>query len=144
MSTSQTMQRLQMLNMHAAPATGGKLVPAKPKGKPTLNVWESMGLDKKLSERAVKMRKDTSAMMESIYKDLLPHVEATTFPVWLPEKIKSLKINGLQIKGYGSPGLPTLEAGACIYEMAKRDGSVATFFLVHNSIGMAVIDGLGD
>ena len=54
-----------------------------------------MGLDKKLSERAVKMRKETSNMMDSIYKDLLPHVEATSFPVWLPDKIKPLGINGL-------------------------------------------------
>ena len=138
------MQRLQTINMHAAPATGGKASSGRPRGKPTLNVWESMGLDKKLSERAVKMRKETSDMMDSIYKDLLPHVEATTFPTWLPDKIKPLGINGLQIKGYGSPGLPTIEAGASIFEMAKRDGSAATFFLVHNSIGMAVIDGLGD
>ena len=31
-----------------------------------------------------------------------------------------------------------------VYEMAKRDGGLATFFLVHNAIGMAVIDALGD
>ena len=55
-----------MINMHAAGATGGSAAPGKPRGKPTLNVWESMGLDKKLSERAVKMRKDTSNMMDSI------------------------------------------------------------------------------
>ena len=133
-----------MLDNHAKPASGGKSTPAKPKGKPTLNIWESMGLDQKLSEKVVKMRKDTAKMMDSIYKDLLPHLEATTFPTWLPDKIKPLGINGLQIKGYGSPGLSTLESGANIFEMAKRDGSVATFFLVHNSIGMAVIDALGD
>ena len=135
-----------MINMHAAPATGGKLAPGKgkPRGKPTLNIWESMNLDKKLSERAVKMRKDTANLMESIRADLQPHVEATTFPVWLTDKLKPLGTNGLQIKGYGSPGLSTLEAGASIFEMAKVDGSAATFFLVHNSIGMAVIDGLGD
>jgi len=40
--------------------------------------------------------------------------------------------------------LNTLEAGAIVYEMAKLDGSVATFLLVHNAIGMAVIDALGD
>ena len=75
---------------------------------------------------------------------MLPYIESTEFPAWLPEKLKLLGINGLQIKGYGSPGLTTLEAGACIYEIAKRDGSAATFLLVHNAIGMAVIDALGD
>ena len=82
-----------MLNMHAAPATGGKV--EKPRGKPTLNVWESTGLDRKLSDRGVKMRKNTAAMMESIYQDLLPHVEATTFPPFLPGKIRPLGICGL-------------------------------------------------
>ena len=31
-----------------------------------------------------------------------------------------------------------------IYEISKLDGSVATFLAVHNFIGMAVIDALGD
>ena len=137
------MNRLQMLNMHAKPASGGK-ASSKPKGNPTFNVWESMGLDKKLSPRAVEMRKATAKVMDDCYKDLLPHIEATTFPTWLPDKLKPLGLNGMQIKGYGSPGLSTLEAGACIYEIAKRDGSASTFILVHNAIGMAVIDALGD
>ena len=101
-------------------------------------------MDQYLSSRAVGMRKETAKLMESIYKDLLPYIESTEFPAWLPEKLKPLGINGLQIKNFGSPGLSTLEAGACIYEMSKRDGSVASFFTVHNAIGMAVIDALGD
>jgi len=134
-----------MINMHAKQTTGGKSPSSKPAApKPTLNVWESMGLDSKLSSRAVEMRKATAEAMEAMYKDLLPHLEAASFPTWLPDKLKPLGINGLQIKGYGSPGLSTLEAGACIYEIAKRDGSAATFLLVHNAIGMAVIDALGD
>ena len=83
-------------------------------------------------------------MMDSIYKDLLPYIESTEFPTWLPDKLKPLGINGLQIKGYGSPGLSTLDAAACVYELAKRDGSVCTYLLVHNGIGMSVIDALGD
>ena len=109
------MKRLQMINMHAAPAKGSKQ--SAPKGKPTLNVWESMGLDGLLSDRAVTMRKETSKVCDEFYKDLLPHVEATTFPTWLPDKLKPLGINGLTIKGYGSPGLTTLEAGASIFEL---------------------------
>jgi len=103
-----------------------------------------MGLDSRLSSRAVKMRKETSKVSDEIYKDLLPHVEASTFPSWLPDKLKPLGINGFTIKGYGSPGLTTLETGACIYEIAKRDGSTATFLVAHNGIGMSVIDALGD
>lgn len=84
-----------MLNMHAKPASAGKAVSSKPKGNPTLNVWESMGLDQKLSSRAVEMRKATAKVMDDCYKDLLPHVEATTFPAWLPDKLKPLGLNGM-------------------------------------------------
>ena len=101
-------------------------------------------MDQYLSSRAVKLRKETSAMMDACYKDLLPYVESTEFPDWLPKKIASLGINGLQIKGYGSPGLSHLEAGAIIYEVAKRDGSACTFLSVHNNVGMSLIDELGD
>ena len=128
-----------MLNMHAKPIQN-----TRPKGKPTLNVWENMGLDKKLSAKAVHMRKATAQAMEDIYKDLLPHIEATTFPPWLIDKVKPLGINGLQIKGYDSPALTTLEAGAILYEVAKQDASISTFIAAHNSIGMAVIAALGD
>ena len=40
--------------------------------------------------------------------------------------------------------MSTLESGAICFELAKLDGSVATFFLVHNGIGMAVVNALGD
>ena len=44
-------------------------------------------MDQYLSSKAVKMRRETSAMMDASYKDLLPYVESTEFPEWLPEKI---------------------------------------------------------
>lgn len=57
--------------------------------------------------------------------------------------MRALGVNGLHIKGFGSPEIGSVAAGAIVYEMSKIDASVATFFLVHNSIGMAVIDLLG-
>ncbi len=83
-------------------------------------------------------------MMEDCYDRLEKHVDETTFPDWIVEKFRALSINGLTIKDFGSPSLSILESGSIIYELAKRDGSIATFFLVHNSIGMAVVDVLGD
>ena len=82
--------------------------------------------------------------MDEIYPDLLPYIESSEFPPWLISKLKPLGINGLQIDGYGSPAVSTLEAGAICYELAKRDACVSSFFVVHNCIGMAVIDALGD
>jgi alkylation response protein AidB-like acyl-CoA dehydrogenase len=90
------------------------------------------------------MRKATAKMMEDNYHKFDKHTDEASFPEWMVDHFRQLKINGLQIKGYGSAGLTTVEAGALCYELAKRDGSLATFFLVHNAIGMAVINALGD
>lgn len=58
-------------------------------------------------------------------------------------QIAALKINGFHIKDFGGPGLAPLDVAAACYELAKVDCSVGTFVIVHNSIGMAVIDYLG-
>lgn len=63
-------------------------------------------------------------------KKLEPHVEATTFPLFVVDDLKPLKINGLHIKDFGGAGLSILEAGSILYEMSKIDGSVSMFFLV--------------
>jgi glutaryl-CoA dehydrogenase len=97
-----------------------------------------------MSEKAVSLRKATGKMMDDNYDQLEKHVDDTSFPHWIVDKFRALKINGLTIKDFGSPALSTLEAGSIIFELGKRDGSIATFFLVHNSIGMAVVDVLGD
>jgi alkylation response protein AidB-like acyl-CoA dehydrogenase len=36
-----------------------------------------------------------------------------------------------------------MDVAAVCYEIAKFDASIGTFLIVHNSIGMAVIDMLG-
>ena len=130
--------------MQFGAAKQGGSKPKRALKPPVTDVWESMGMDQYMSSKAVNMRKATGQMMTDIYKDLLPYIESTEFPMFLIDKLKALGVNGLNIKGYGSPGLSTLEAGAICYEIAKCDGSVATFLLVHNAIGMAVIDALGD
>jgi len=112
--------------------------------KATTDIWKSMGLDVHLSEKVQAQRKATGAMMDSIEKKLEPHVEAASFPDWIIDHFKPLGINGLSIKDFGAPGMNCVEQGSIIYEIAKRDGSIATFFLVHNAIGMEVIDKLGN
>ena len=59
---------------------------------------------------------------------------------------KSRKLSNytLWTKDFGGPGLSTIGVGAINFEMAKIDGSVAMSFLVHNCLGIAVVDALGD
>ena len=82
--------------------------------------------------------------MDQIYSDLIPFINNAEMPMYLVPMIQKLGINGFLIKDYGGPGFSNLEAGAIIYELAKRDASVATFVLVHNAIGTNVISVLGD
>jgi alkylation response protein AidB-like acyl-CoA dehydrogenase len=142
---------LKMIDGHAKPvaiqaAAKGQTKPAKPaRTPPVTNVWESMHLDQQLSPFAVEKRKAAGEMMDRIYKDLIPHVEAATFPVDLLNKnFRELGIGGLWCKDFGSPGLTSLETGACMFEIAKRDVSVSTGYLIHHAIGMDVIDKLGN
>ena len=101
-------------------------------------------MDRFLSPKGIEKRKATNKMMKSIAKDLNPFIESTEFPEWLIDKMKSVGINGLMIKGQGGPELNAMETAAVCYELAKVDVSAATFILVHNGIGMSIIDYLGD
>jgi len=93
---------------------------------------------------AVQKRKATAEMMAEAKDKLIPYVNSTDFPYFLIPKIRELGIDGGVIKGYGSPGFTNLEAGAIVYELARVDASVATFFSVHNAIGQNVVAVLGD
>lgn len=139
------MERLGNLNQQFEPTIVLKPnTVVKNSKKAVLDIWDSMDLDQHLSQRAIKMRQATAKVMEENKEKLFKHTEETTFPDWIIDELKPLGINGLSIRGYGSPGLTTAEVGAITYELTKVDLSVATFLIVHNSIGMAVIDTLGD
>lgn len=57
--------------------------------------------------------------------------------------MKNAGFGGLYIKDYGGAGLTSVESGAVAYELAKKDGAIATFVLVHNSLGTSTIEKLG-
>jgi alkylation response protein AidB-like acyl-CoA dehydrogenase len=48
------------------------------------------------------------------------------------------------LKDFGGPGLTNVETGAIVYEMAKIDGSLYTFLGLHNFLGIATIDKVGN
>jgi len=115
------------------------------KGKqPTDNVWESLGYDKYLRPDVAEKRKACAKFMDQIYDDLIPFINNCEMPHYITPMVQKLGINGMLIKDFGGPGFNNLEAGAIIYELAKKDASISTFVLVHNAIGTAVVDKLGD
>jgi hypothetical protein len=61
----------------------------KPKvlAKPTLDIWESMGLDDYMRQTAVIKRKACCELMKENYERLIPHVNESTMPFWIVPKI---------------------------------------------------------
>ena len=55
--------------------------------KPTLDVWQSMGLDKHLRPKTIKMRNELQAMMTEIYDDLTPYINSESMPMFVIPKI---------------------------------------------------------
>ncbi|CBZ53404.1 hypothetical protein NCLIV_031910 [Neospora caninum Liverpool] len=70
---------------------------------------------------------------------VLPLYEAAAFDSTLVEICKKFGPAGLQIEGYGCPGLTHTEAILMAIEMARVDASFSTFYLVHCGLAMQSI-----
>ena len=69
--------------------------------------------------------------------------ERAEFPHEIVPKLAKLGLGGGTIKGYGCAGQSVVEAGLTCIELARVDGSMSTFLMVHNSLCMLTIDLLG-
>ncbi len=69
--------------------------------------------------------------------------ERAEFPHEVVPKIAKLGLGGGTIKGFGCAGQSVVEAGLTCIELARVDGSMSTFLMVHNSLCMLTIDLLG-
>lgn len=81
--------------------------------------------------------------MEKSEQELIPYIHKTEFPKFMTKRLADLKISGLYIKDHGAPGLSLMDTSVITYELSKIDASIATFFLVHNSIGLMNFHYLG-
>ena len=71
---------------------------------------------------------------------LYDYTENAEFPHHLTKRIAELGISGIDVpKNMGGLGLTTVDACACMYELARKDASIATFFLLHHSLGLYTI-----
>ena len=64
------------------------------------------------------------------------YIHTTDFPYEMVEVLKKLKINGTFNKGHGAPEMSPMMMAAVYIELFRADASLATFFLVHNSLGI--------
>ncbi len=79
-----------------------------------------------------------------VMPNINPYWEKAEFPWDIARKMKDLPIIGGPLFEHGAPGLDFVEMGLVIYELAKGDGSVGTFYGVHSGLAMGSIGLLGD
>ena len=104
---------------------------------PTLDFFR---LDDQLrpEERAVRDRVRSFAE-EKIIPFAAESWEREELPAGLVTGLAGLGIVGGTIAGYGCPGLSSVAYGLALQELARADGSVATFMGVHSSLAMGAI-----
>jgi glutaryl-CoA dehydrogenase len=94
------------------------------------------------SERAVRDR--VRAWTDSAVVPVANYYwERAQFAYELVPGYAALGIAGGQLQGYGCPGLTAVAEGLAAAELARGDGSISTFNVVHSGLAMAAIGLLG-
>eukprot|EP00891_Asterochloris_glomerata_P004595 jgi/Astpho2/4595/Aster-00172 len=93
-------------------------------------------------EKATKYKVRTFAEQE-VAPVIADYWERAAFPHQLVPKLAKLGVAGATLEGYGCPGHSVVEAGMVCIELARVDGSMSTFLMVHNSLLMLTIGLLG-
>ena len=74
--------------------------------------------------------------MTKVNPTLYDFHEKSSFPFHLIPEIASLGVIGADYpKEIGGKNFTIMEMGSIMYEFARRDASIATFFLLHHSLG---------
>ncbi len=101
-------------------------------------------LDEMLTDEERAFRDKARAFCE---REVIPvaaeYWDRAEFPFALVPKLAETGILGGSIQGYGCPGMSHVASGLVAMEMARGDGSFATFFGVHSGLAMSSIAILG-
>jgi glutaryl-CoA dehydrogenase len=110
----------------------------------TYEGFDFFKLDNFMTEDQRALRDRVRAYVEEVVKpNIAPYWDAAEFPREIVMPMKDLGIMGGLIRGWGSAGLDPLEMGLTMYELAKGDGSVSTFYGVQSGLAMSSIGLLG-
>ncbi|HLU09106.1 MAG TPA: acyl-CoA dehydrogenase family protein [Oceanobacillus sp.] len=110
----------------------------------TLEGFDFFKLENFLSD---KQRETRDKVRAYVHEAILPNINAywdkAEFPRDLAMGLKDLGIIGGVIRGFESAGLDPLEMGLVMFELAKGDGSISTFYGVHSGLAMGSVGLLG-
>ena len=118
------MNRLNSLNHHF-----------RPKGNFSNN-WDYMNCDQFLTAEGKNMKDKTEEYMKLITHSMYDNTETAEFPFHVMDGIAKLGIVKADMPiEVGGRGMNVMDSGAIMYELARGDASIATFYLLHHSLG---------
>lgn len=109
------------------------------------NGFDFYNLDMHFTDKQKALRQQVRDYVEQdVMPNINPYWEKAEFPWDIAMKLKDVPIIGGPLMEHGAAGLDFVEMGMTIYELAKGDGSISTFYGVHSGLAMGSIGLLGD
>lgn len=101
-------------------------------------------LEDRLNDKQRDIRDQVRAFNENIVLPKInPYWDKAEFPREIAMELKNLPIMGGMLSEHGAAGLDPLTMGLVMFELAKGDGSIGTFFGVHSGLAMGSIGTMG-
>ena len=127
------------MNLHFAASNGGKAGKSKAKGN-FVDSWSYLGMDEFITDEAKVIRDKCREFAERVNPEMYDFAESSNFPHHLRPEIAKLGIVGADCsKDVGGKGMSCADVGSMMYELAKQDASLATFVLLHHSLGQYTV-----
>jgi len=102
-------------------------------------------MDDRLTDQEKALRNDVRRFVKTeVMPNINPYWDKAEFPWEIARKMLDLPIMGGMIAEHGGAGLSFRELGLTMYELAKGDGSVTTFYGVHSGLAGGSIAMLAD
>jgi len=109
------------------------------------NGFDFYNIDMHFTDKQKALRQQIRDFVEGeVMPNINPYWEKAEFPWEIAKKMKDLPIMGGPLFEHGAAGLDFVEMGLVVYELAKGDGSIGTFYGVHSGLAMGSIGLLGD
>lgn len=106
--------------------------------------FDYLKLENFLPDEHKALVQDVRAFVRNtVWPKINSYWDKAEFPWEIAMELKQLPILGGMIRGFGSAGLDPMALGMVMYELAKGDGSLTTFYGVHSGLAMGSIGLLG-
>lgn len=106
--------------------------------------FDYLKLENFLPDEHKALVQDVRAFVRNtVWPKINQYWDKAEFPWEIALELKQLPILGGMIRGFGSAGLDPMALGMVMYELAKGDGSITTFYGVHSGLAMGSIGLLG-